>query len=73
MKDNPLKKLETFGQSIWLDYIRSDLITSSELKRLISEDGLKGITSNPAIFEKSIAESTIYDQDIFDMVLNKKR
>ncbi len=72
MKDNPLKKLETLGQSIWLDYIRRDLITSGELRRLIEDDGLRGMTSNPSIFEKAIAESNIYDQNIRDMALNKK-
>lgn len=72
MKDNPLKKLETLGQSIWLDYIRRDLIASGELRRLIEEDGLRGMTSNPSIFEKAIAESHIYDQDIRDMDLKKK-
>lgn len=72
MKDNPLKKIETLGQSIWLDYIRRDLITSGALRRLIEEDGLRGMTSNPSIFEKAIAESHIYDQDIRDMALKKK-
>ena len=72
MKDNPLKKLETLGQSIWLDYIRRDLIASGELRRLIEKDGLRGMTSNPAIFEKAIAESNIYDQDIREMALKKK-
>jgi len=67
-----LKKLGTFGQSIWLDYIRRDLIASGELRRLIEEDGLRGMTSNPSIFEKAIAESHIYDQDIRDMALKKK-
>ena len=57
---NPLKDLLKFGQSVWLDYIRRDLITSGELKRLIEEDGLRGMTSNPAIFEKAIAGSTDY-------------
>ena len=52
---NPLKQLQKFGQSLWLDYIRRDLLTSGELKRLIEEDGLRGMTSNPAIFEKAIA------------------
>ncbi len=52
---NPLKDLQKFGQSVWLDYIRRDLLTSGELKRLIEEDGLRGMTSNPAIFEKAIA------------------
>src|ERR1700716_4297922 len=57
---NPLKDLFKFGQSVWLDYIRRNLITSGELKRLIEEDGLRGMTSNPAIFEKAIAGSTDY-------------
>ena len=67
-----LEKLETLGQSIWLDYIRHDLIANGELRRLIEEDGLSGMTSNPSIFEKAIAESHIYDQDIRDMALKKK-
>src|SRR5215470_5298415 len=58
---NPLKDLLKFGQSVWLDYIRRDLITSGELKRLIDEDGLRGMTSNPAIFEKAITGSTDYE------------
>jgi transaldolase / glucose-6-phosphate isomerase len=57
---NPLKDLQKFGQSVWLDYIRRDLFTTGELKRLIEEDGLRGMTSNPAIFEKAIADSTLY-------------
>jgi len=60
-KTNPLKDLLKFGQSVWLDYIRRDLLTSGELKRLIEEDGLRGMTSNPAIFEKAIAGGTLYD------------
>jgi transaldolase/glucose-6-phosphate isomerase len=57
---NPLKDLLKYGQSVWFDYIRRDLLTSGELKRLINEDGLRGMTSNPSIFEKAIAESTLY-------------
>src|SRR5207245_11756436 len=57
---NPLKDLQQYGQSVWLDYIRRNLITSGELKRLIDEDGLRGITSNPSIFEKAITGSTDY-------------
>jgi transaldolase len=64
MKENPLLKLSTFGQSIWLDYIRRQMIDSGELNKLIDEDGLKGVTSNPAIFAKAIAGSDDYDQDI---------
>ena len=70
MKENPLKKLRTLGQSIWLDYIRRDLIANGELRRFIQDDGLCGITSNPAIFEKAIAQSHIYDQDIRDLASN---
>jgi transaldolase/glucose-6-phosphate isomerase len=58
---NPLKELLKFGQSVWLDYIRRDLLTGGELKRLIDEDGLRGMTSNPTIFEKAIAGGTLYD------------
>lgn len=58
---NPLKGLSNFGQSVWLDYIRRSLITSGELKRLVVEDGLRGVTSNPAIFEKAIVGSTDYE------------
>ena len=57
---NPLRSLAGFGQSVWLDYIRRSLITSGELKRLVVEDGLRGVTSNPAIFEKAIVGSTDY-------------
>jgi transaldolase / glucose-6-phosphate isomerase len=60
-KTNPLKDLLKFGQSVWLDYIRRDLLTSGELKHLIEEDGLRGMTSNPAIFEKAIAGGNLYN------------
>ncbi|QDL12055.1 transaldolase [Brasilonema octagenarum UFV-E1] len=58
---NPLQSLQSYGQSVWLDYIRRSLITSGELQKLIDEDGLRGVTSNPSIFEKAIAGSTDYD------------
>ncbi|MDA8137600.1 MAG: glucose-6-phosphate isomerase [Desulfobacteraceae bacterium] len=69
MKNNPLQQLATLGQSIWLDYIRRDLITGGELGRLIEEDGLRGMTSNPAIFEKAIADSHDYDAEIRALAL----
>src|SRR5690348_13441552 len=50
---NPIQALQDYGQSVWLDYIRRSLITSGELQRLIDEDGLLGVTSNPSIFEKA--------------------
>ena len=72
MNANPLKTLGTLGQSIWLDYIRRDLITSGQLRRLIEEDGLQGMTSNPSIFEKAIVDSHEYDEDIRTMTLEGK-
>jgi transaldolase len=72
MKTNPLRQLGALGQSIWLDYIRRDLIVSGELHRLIEEDGLLGMTSNPAIFEKAIVESHDYDDGIQALILEGK-
>jgi transaldolase/glucose-6-phosphate isomerase len=63
-KTNPLQALQNYGQSVWLDYIRRSLITGGELQRLVKEDGLRGVTSNPAIFEKAIAGSTDYDDAV---------
>ena len=61
---NPLLRLSQLGQSLWYDYITRDLVASGELARLIAEDGLRGMTSNPTIFEKAIAGSRLYDEDI---------
>jgi transaldolase/glucose-6-phosphate isomerase len=69
---NPLRTLLECGQSVWLDYIRRDLITSGKLKRLIDEDGLRGITSNPAIFEKAIAESSDYDDILKELASRRE-
>jgi len=69
MKENPLRKLQAFGQSIWLDYIRRDLIASGKLRRMIEADGLRGMTSNPSIFEQAISGSHDYDEDIRTMAL----
>ena len=57
---NRLKQLERCGQSLWLDYLRRDLIEEGELLSLVERDGLKGVTSNPSIFEKAIAETELY-------------
>src|ERR1700737_2575352 len=57
---DPLKALLTYGQSPWMDYIRRDLLTSGGLKKMIDEDGLRGMTSNPTIFEKAITGSKFY-------------
>jgi transaldolase/glucose-6-phosphate isomerase len=59
-RTNSLRELHQYGQSVWLDYIRRSLIDSGELKRLVDEDGLRGVTSNPSIFEKAITGSNDY-------------
>jgi transaldolase / glucose-6-phosphate isomerase len=65
---NPLKELAAQGQSIWLDYIRRDLIRSGELKRMVEDDGIRGVTSNPTIFDKAITGSTDYDEALRAML-----
>jgi transaldolase len=62
--ENPLRRLRSLGQSVWLDYIHRSLIESGGLKRLVAEDGLGGITSNPTIFEEAIEGSDLYDEAI---------
>ena len=64
MNANPLVRLAEFGQSPWFDFISRDIIESGELARLVKDDGLKGVTSNPAIFEKAISSGTAYDEFI---------
>ncbi len=64
MSANPLKMLRELGQSVWYDYIRRDIYTTGKLEKLIREDGLAGMTSNPTIFQKAIAETELYDEDI---------
>jgi len=66
---NSLRQLQDCGQSIWLDYIRRDLITSGEFQRLVEEDGVHGVTSNPTIFDKAIAAGTTYD-DVLRLLLS---
>jgi len=61
---NPLQQLHDFGQSFWYDNIRRALLRSGELKRMVEQDGLRGLTSNPTIFAKAIASSSDYDATI---------
>lgn len=61
---NPLVQLGRLGQSPWYDFITRDLVRSGELARLISQDGLLGMTSNPTIFEKAIGSGSLYDEDL---------
>jgi transaldolase len=64
MSNNPLQELASYGQSIWLDQMRRSLLTSGELKRLVEQDGLRGVTSNPTIFQKAISGSSDYENEI---------
>ena len=68
---NPIKALNDYGQSPWMDYIRRDLLTSGGLKKMIDNDGLRGMTSNPTIFEKAITGSKFYS-DILEAPDAKK-
>src|SRR5258708_31204194 len=70
--ENRLKELEHLWQSVWLDYIRRHLLTSAEFRRMLDEDGLKGMTSNPTIFEKAIAGSTDYDDQLRELAPSGK-
>ncbi|MDR3695563.1 transaldolase [Mucilaginibacter sp.] len=64
METNKVKQIHSFGQSIWLDFIDREIMSSGKLQKLIDEDGVRGVTSNPAIFEKAITSSSDYDADI---------
>lgn len=64
METNRVKQLHEFGQSIWLDFLDRNLIGSGQLRKLIEQDGLRGMTSNPAIFERAISSSIAYDEQI---------
>jgi transaldolase len=73
MSTNPLIELTKLGQSVWNDNIERKLVTSGELKRLIDEDGLSGVTSNPAIFEKAIAGSELYVDQLRELAQQHKQ
>ncbi|HEY6469315.1 MAG TPA: bifunctional transaldolase/phosoglucose isomerase [Candidatus Dormibacteraeota bacterium] len=64
----PLQRLGERGQSVWLDFISRDLLTSGELQRMIAEDNVTGMTSNPTIFQKAIAEGSMYDDQIRELL-----
>lgn len=68
---NPLQELLDYGQSMWLDYIRRDLFTTGKLKQMIEHDGLRGMTSNPSIFEKAIDESSLYEDILKSLAARK--
>ena len=64
----PLQRLAELGQSVWIDYLSRDLLTSGELERLIREDAVVGVTSNPTIFEKAIAHGDAYDEQLRELL-----
>lgn len=72
MKMNKVKQIHQFGQSIWLDFIDREIMASGRLQALIDEEGIRGVTSNPAIFEKAISSSTDYDEDIHKLSASSK-
>ena len=72
MKTNPLKMLGRLGQSVWMDFISRELIKSGQLQRLIDEDGICGVTTNPTIFEKSISSSRDYDETITKLIRQER-
>jgi transaldolase len=72
MNKNPLLGLETFGQSVWLDFLRRNALDNGEIQGLLNQDGVSGLTSNPSIFEKAIAGSHDYDNAIRAMTMEGK-
>lgn len=64
MKHNNIKSIQDLGQSIWLDFFDRKIMDSGKLKKLIKDDGVRGVTANPSIFEKAISSSSDYDEDI---------
>src|SRR5438105_4032505 len=68
MAENPLRQLAECGQAVWSDFIRRTFIENGDLQRLVEQDGLTGVTSNPTIFEKAIAGTPDYDRDLEELV-----
>ena len=67
-RSTPITELQALGQSVWMDYMSRKFVQNGDLRRLIEEDDLRGVTSNPTIFEKAIGHSADYDQDFRRMV-----
>ncbi len=72
MVKNKIKQIQDFGQSIWLDFFDREIMDSGKLKKMIEEDGISGVTSNPSIFEKAISSSSDYDEDIRTLFQTKR-
>lgn len=73
MADNPLIELKRLGVSVWLDYLSREIIATGKLQRLVDEDGLAGVTSNPTIFMKAISGNTDYDEALKGMLRGGER
>ena len=69
---NHIKQIQDFGQRIWLDFFGRGILNSGKLKKMIEEDGIGGVTSNPSIFEKAISSSSDYDEDIRSLIQTKR-
>ncbi|OQP64194.1 transaldolase [Niastella vici] len=72
MSDNKIKQIQDFGQRIWLDFFDREILNSGKLKKMIEEDGIGGVTSNPSIFEKAISSSSDYDEDLRSLIQTKR-
>src|SRR6476469_9655548 len=70
---NPVKELEKHGQAVWLDFLARGFIAKGDLKHLVESDGVRGVTSNPSIFEKAIGSSDEYDSAISQILKNGDR
>src|SRR5919202_1497789 len=68
MPDSNLHKLSTLGQSVWLDYLSRNLLRTGELERMMREDAVVGVTSNPTIFQKAISEGDAYDEQLKEIL-----
>jgi transaldolase len=67
MRSSPLQQLSDLGQSVWIDYLSRDLLETGELARLIDEDAVVGVTSNPTIFQRAIAGGSAYDGQLVEL------
>src|ERR1700739_702406 len=68
MAESRLDKLSARGQSVWIDYLSRDLLETGELKRMMDEDAVVGVTSNPTIFQKAISHGNAYDEQIRELL-----
>src|SRR4029078_8012215 len=68
MPDSRLHQLSALGQSVWIDFLSRDLVHEGELARMMEEDAVTGVTSNPTIFQKAISQGSAYDDQLRDLV-----